>query len=323
MAIELRILTGARAGQTELFDKDVIAIGRHPTSDFLLDVKKDLDVSRRHGEIRQVGAGYRLYDKDSTNGTFVNDEQVAPGGNRDLRSGDKVRFGAQGPTVAVVFSGATTDAIGDESSADRSHAPDPFDDDDDDTPGPRVTPPAGRPSLRERAAARRLEAGLMVERPMAERPMAEASIVEDPSANESVPIEITAEPAMAKAPARQPTTERVAIAVKQQTYMLRIVAVGAVVILGGLAGGLLWSSRQASAEHNVEIQQLLAANEEMTRQFQTRLQAKNDTGLTNAMQRRLDSLFVSAREARDQKSCRGATATPRESRLQRKFNAMI
>ena len=135
MGIELRILTGARAGQTEWFDKDVIAIGRHPTSDFLLDVKKDLDVSRRHGEIRQVGAGYRLYDKDSTNGTFVNDEQVAPGGNRDLRSGDKVRFGAQGPTVAVVFAGATTDAIADESSADRSLAADPFDDDDDDARG--------------------------------------------------------------------------------------------------------------------------------------------------------------------------------------------
>jgi S1-C subfamily serine protease/pSer/pThr/pTyr-binding forkhead associated (FHA) protein len=338
MAIELRILTGARAGQTEWFDKDVIAIGRHPTSDFLLDVKKDLDVSRRHGEIRQVGAGYRLYDKDSTNGTFVNDEQVAPGGNRDLRSGDKVRFGAQGPTVAVVFTGATTDAI-DESSTDRSHAADPFDDDDDDAPGPRVTPPAtGRPSLRERAAARRLEAELVVERPIAERPiaerpiaeqaiaerpMAEPSIVEDQSAKEPVPIDVTAEPVTAKAPARQPTIERVAIAVKQQTYMLRIVAFGAVVILGGLAGGLLWSSRQASAEHNVEIQQLLAANEEMTRQFQTRRQAKNDTGLTNAMQRRLDSLFVSAREARDQKSVAAAQQRLRENHdLQRKFNAM-
>jgi len=59
MGIELRILTGARAGQTEWFDKDVIAIGRHPSSDFLLDVKKDLDVSRRHGEIRQVDAAMK------------------------------------------------------------------------------------------------------------------------------------------------------------------------------------------------------------------------------------------------------------------------
>ena len=88
MSIELRILTGARAGQTELFDKPVIAIGRHPASDFLLDIKKDLDVSRRHGEIRYVGSGYKIFDKDSTNGTYVNDEQIPPGGNRDLRSGD-------------------------------------------------------------------------------------------------------------------------------------------------------------------------------------------------------------------------------------------
>ena len=105
--------------------------------------------------------------------------------------------------------------------------------------------------------------------------------------------------------------------------MLRIVAFGAVIVLGGLAGGPFWISRQASAEHDVEIQQLLAANEEMTRQFQTRLQAMNDTGLTNAMQRRLDSLIASAREARDQKSVAQAQQRLRENHeLQRKFNAM-
>ena len=102
MGIELRILTGARAGQTEWFDKDVIAIGRHPASDFLLDVKKDLDVSRRHGEIRQVGAGYRLYDKDSTNGTFVNEEHIGFNGKRELRDGDKVRFGGFSTILKVV-----------------------------------------------------------------------------------------------------------------------------------------------------------------------------------------------------------------------------
>ena len=61
--------------------------------------------------------------------------------------------------------------LDDESSADRSHAADPFDDDDDDAPGPRVTLPAtGRPSLRERAAARRLEAELVGDRPIVDRP---------------------------------------------------------------------------------------------------------------------------------------------------------
>src|SRR4029079_18353596 len=169
------------------------------------------------------------------------------------------------------------------------------------------------PSLRERVAARRVEPKPVVERP----------VVEDPGTNEDVPIEVTGEPAVAAGAPRQPTTERVAIAVKQQTYMLRIVAFGAVVVLGGLAGGLFWRSRQASVEHDAEIQQLLAANEEMTRQFQTRLQGMNDTGLTNAMQRRLDSLIASAREARDQKSVAAAQQRLRENHeLQRKFNAM-
>jgi len=313
MGIELRILTGARAGQTEWFDKDVIAIGRHPSSDFLLDVKKDLDVSRRHGEIRQIGSGYRLYDKDSTNGTFVNDEQIAPGGHQDLRSGDKVRFGAQGPTVMAVFSGGVANAMRGATDFDKSIDSDSLDDDLD-APEPRVTPPANAPSsLRERAALRRMEA----------EPIVARSIDSDQIPTEAG-IDVTAEPAISPPPPpRQPTTERVAIAVKQQTYMLRIVAFGAVVVLGGLAGGLLWSSRQASVEHDAEIQQLLAANEEMTRQFQTRLQGMNDTGLTNAMQRRLDSLIASAREARDQKSVAAAQQRLRENHeLQRKFNAM-
>ena len=90
MPIELRILTGARAGQSDYFEKNVISIGRHPSSDFLLDIKRDLDVSRRHGEIRFTGSGYRVYDKDSTNGTFVNDVQLEPGGNQDIEDGDTV-----------------------------------------------------------------------------------------------------------------------------------------------------------------------------------------------------------------------------------------
>jgi S1-C subfamily serine protease len=49
----------------------------------------------------------------------------------------------------------------------------------------------------------------------------------------------------------------------------------------------------------------------------------NDTGRTNAMQRRLDSLIASAREARDQKSVAMASQRLRENHeLQRKFNAM-
>jgi S1-C subfamily serine protease len=309
MGIELRILTGARAGQTEWFDSAVISIGRHPASDFLFDVKKDLDVSRRHGEIRQTPTGYKLYDRDSTNGTYVNDEQLPPGGSRDLRSGDTIKFGAQGPTVAVVFGSIQPSSMRDaEPTFDRSLG-EPGLADQAGRPEPRATPSGGGPSLlRQRAMSRRSEAERVAERPM----------VDDQDS-----VEVTAEPPTPDAPPRQPTTERVAIAVKEQTHTLRMMVIVAVIALGGLAGGMFFLSQRASAEHDVEIQQLLAANEEMTRQFQTRLQSMNDTTLTNAMQRRLDSLTASAREARDQKSVAEAQQRLRENHeLQRKFNAM-
>lgn len=103
MPIELRILTGARAGYIESFEKTVIAIGRHPMSDFRFDAQQDLDVSTRHGEIRCIDGRYSLYDSNSTNGTFVNGERVPAGKSRELRDADVIAFGAQGPTVSVLL----------------------------------------------------------------------------------------------------------------------------------------------------------------------------------------------------------------------------
>src|SRR5262245_45688733 len=101
MAIELRILGGARSGHTESFDKSVIAVGRHPLSDLRFDPKLDLDVSTRHGEIRAVDGRYSIYDAQSTNGTYVNGERVTPGGMRELRDNDVIMFGPEGPKVSV------------------------------------------------------------------------------------------------------------------------------------------------------------------------------------------------------------------------------
>src|SRR5438477_13141076 len=105
MSIELRIVSGARAGQTETFDKPAIAIGRHPMSDLRFDVKQDLDVSTKHGEIRCSDGRYTLYDNQSTNGTFVNGARVPSGGARVLQTGDTVTFGAQGPSMRVNIAG--------------------------------------------------------------------------------------------------------------------------------------------------------------------------------------------------------------------------
>jgi pSer/pThr/pTyr-binding forkhead associated (FHA) protein len=95
MAVEFRITRGARAGARERFDKTIVAIGRHPINDLRFDAERDLDVSSRHAELRAVESRYVLVDLGSTNGTFVNGEQVT--GERELRDGDIVTFGKDGP----------------------------------------------------------------------------------------------------------------------------------------------------------------------------------------------------------------------------------
>ena len=100
MAIELRILTGARGGHRERFDKPAIALGRHPHSDLRFDPSTDLDVSVRHADIVAGPDGYSLRDSGSTNGTFLNGNRIT--GEEPLASGDVIWLGAEGPQVEVV-----------------------------------------------------------------------------------------------------------------------------------------------------------------------------------------------------------------------------
>src|SRR5919201_3849928 len=107
MAIELRILSGARGGHRERFDKRVVALGRHLESDLRFDPNEDLDVSSRHAEI--VGgpdSTYRIRDRASTNGTFVNGLRIA--GEETLNDGDVIWLGAEGPQIEVRILGART-----------------------------------------------------------------------------------------------------------------------------------------------------------------------------------------------------------------------
>ena len=72
-----------------------IAIGRLADNSLQID---DGSVSSRHAEIELEAEAYHLHDLGSTNGTFVNGEQVT---DAVLRHGDEVRFGI----VESVFHG--------------------------------------------------------------------------------------------------------------------------------------------------------------------------------------------------------------------------
>ena len=98
MKCELRIVSGARAGHRDVFEKTYIGIGRHPMSDLRFDPDQDRDASTRHAAIVRSGDAFAIRDLGSTNGTFVNGERVS--GDRPLHDGDTLRFGAQGPEVA-------------------------------------------------------------------------------------------------------------------------------------------------------------------------------------------------------------------------------
>jgi len=99
VTLELRVVTGARAGATERFDQPLVTVGRHAASDLQFDPVTDLDVSTRHAELRCTGGRWSVRDIGSTNGTFVNGERVTA--ERRLTTGDMISFGTHGPLVEV------------------------------------------------------------------------------------------------------------------------------------------------------------------------------------------------------------------------------
>ncbi|MEO7456950.1 MAG: trypsin-like peptidase domain-containing protein [Gemmatimonadaceae bacterium] len=99
MSLEVRVLSGTRAGEREQFDKPVVSIGRHAMSDLRFDPQAELDVSTRHAELRKVDGTWFVRDEGSTNGTFVNEERISE--ERRLNEGDIVSLGRNGPKLEV------------------------------------------------------------------------------------------------------------------------------------------------------------------------------------------------------------------------------
>ncbi|HEY9228456.1 MAG TPA: serine protease, partial [Gemmatimonadaceae bacterium] len=116
------------------------------------------------------------------------------------------------------------------------------------------------------------------------------------------------------------TGERVAIAVAKQTRAIRIAMFVLVLVSGGLAGAVAYKSSRDTAAGKAQMEQLIAANAELTQEFSKKLQA--DTALTRSLQARTDSLERIARNARGAQQVAAAAQLRLNQELQRRFTAM-
>lgn len=94
---KLTILNGARAGERLGLGGSGIRIGREAS--FCEIVLEDPKVSRLHAEIVRLDGRVLLVDRNSSNGTWVNDQKIE---RRFLTDGDIIHFGGRN-AVAVAF----------------------------------------------------------------------------------------------------------------------------------------------------------------------------------------------------------------------------
>jgi len=85
---EREVVTLTVAGAKHEITTPQVVLGRSRGCDVPVP---DVNVSRRHAELRQEGATYWIVDLESTNGTAVNGKQVA---RERLRDGDRITLGS-------------------------------------------------------------------------------------------------------------------------------------------------------------------------------------------------------------------------------------
>jgi hypothetical protein len=81
-----------------------ITVGRLAQADGIDISLQDPTISSRHAafNVDATTGGVAVEDTGSTNGTFVNDEHIGFNGRRELRDGDRVRFGGFSTIVKVI-----------------------------------------------------------------------------------------------------------------------------------------------------------------------------------------------------------------------------
>jgi pSer/pThr/pTyr-binding forkhead associated (FHA) protein len=78
---------GGREGEGFRLEREEVRIGRRPDSDIFLD---DITVSRDHAKLVRDGAGWRIEDCSSLNGTYVNRVRID---SCPLGEGDELQIG--------------------------------------------------------------------------------------------------------------------------------------------------------------------------------------------------------------------------------------
>lgn len=86
-------------GRVREFTNEVIRVGRDPDNDLVLT---DGVVAPHHAEFRQAGEAWRIFDLNSTNGTYVNGQREQ---DAILYDGDVVEFGPRGQPIRVSLPG--------------------------------------------------------------------------------------------------------------------------------------------------------------------------------------------------------------------------
>jgi two-component system cell cycle response regulator len=89
-------------GKRFVLDTSPMRIGRGAENQIVLDGDS---VSRRHAHLEQRAAAWFAVDDNSTNGTYVNDEQIAR--EQSLTNGDRIKVG---PTIFKYLSGQDVEA---------------------------------------------------------------------------------------------------------------------------------------------------------------------------------------------------------------------
>jgi len=98
IVVQIVHIHGPHKGDIQEFTGDVILIGRHPSCQvrFPADLTA---VSRKHAEIVREGNRFKILDKNSTNGTYINGKKI---GEAFLKDGDVIAFAETGPKVSFL-----------------------------------------------------------------------------------------------------------------------------------------------------------------------------------------------------------------------------